>query len=36
MATWQIQHAKAQFSEVIEKAQSEGPQFITRHGRLAR
>ena len=29
---WQIQDAKARLSEVIEKAVSEGPQTITRHG----
>ena len=32
MAVWQIQHAKARLSEVIERAHSEGPQTITRHG----
>ena len=32
MAVWQIQHAKARLSEVIERARSEGPQTITRHG----
>jgi len=32
MATWQIQDAKARFSEVIERARTEGPQMITRHG----
>jgi prevent-host-death family protein len=29
---WQIQEAKARFSEVIDKACTEGPQIITRHG----
>jgi antitoxin Phd len=29
---WQVQEAKARLSEVIELAQSDGPQFITRHG----
>lgn len=29
---WQVQEAKARLSEVIERAQSDGPQFITRHG----
>jgi antitoxin Phd len=33
MADWQVQEAKARFSEVVEKARSEGPQTITRHGR---
>jgi prevent-host-death family protein len=32
MAIWQIQHAKARLSEVIERARNEGPQTITRHG----
>ncbi len=33
MAIWQLQDAKAHFSQVIEKAQSDGPQYITRHGK---
>ncbi len=32
---WTVVEAKARFSEVLEKAQSEGPQTITRHGRSA-
>ena len=32
MAVWQIQEAKAHLSEAIEKAVSEGPQIIIRHG----
>jgi antitoxin Phd len=32
MAAWQIQQAKAHLSELIERAQREGPQIITRHG----
>jgi antitoxin Phd len=32
MATWPVQHAKSRFSEVIERARTEGPQTITRHG----
>lgn len=32
MRAWQIQHAKARLSEVIERARQEGPQTITRHG----
>jgi len=32
MAVWQIQHAKARLSEVIERARNEGPQTITRYG----
>jgi prevent-host-death family protein len=33
MATWQIQQAKSKLSELIEKARSEGPQTITKHGK---
>lgn len=33
MAKWRVEHAKARFSELIEKARTEGPQTITRHGR---
>jgi prevent-host-death family protein len=33
MATWQVQEAKTRLSEVIERARTEGPQTITRHGR---
>ncbi len=32
MRTWQLQDAKTRLSEVIECAQTEGPQTITRHG----
>ena len=32
MAMWQVQDAKTRFSEVIERARTEGPQTITRHG----
>jgi prevent-host-death family protein len=32
---WTVAEAKAKFSEVIERAQSEGPQTITRKGRKA-
>jgi antitoxin Phd len=31
--SWQIQTAKAQFSEVFRRARSEGPQRITRQGK---
>ena len=33
MRTWQVQDAKTRLSEVIERARSEGPQSITRHGK---
>jgi prevent-host-death family protein len=33
--SWRIAQAKAKFSEVVEKAQSNGPQTITRRGRTA-
>jgi prevent-host-death family protein len=32
MAAWSVQQAKARLSEVIERARTEGPQTITRHG----
>ncbi len=32
---WTVAEAKAKFSEVIERAQSDGPQMITRKGRKA-
>jgi antitoxin Phd len=30
---WQLQTAKARFSELFQSARSEGPQLITRHGK---
>jgi antitoxin Phd len=30
---WQIQEAKAKFSELVQKAIDEGPQTVTRRGR---
>jgi prevent-host-death family protein len=30
--TWTVAEAKAKFSEVLEKAKSEGPQKISKHG----
>jgi prevent-host-death family protein len=33
--TWTVAEAKAKFSEVIEKARTDGPQTITRNGRTA-
>ncbi len=32
---WTVAEAKAKFSEIIERAMSEGPQTITRNGRTA-
>ena len=32
-ATWQLQSAKAQFSEVIRRALTNGPQVITKQGK---
>ncbi len=32
MATWQLQDAKARFSEVVNQAQTGEPQIITRRG----
>lgn len=34
-ATWTVAEAKAKFSALIERARSEGPQKITKHGRTA-
>jgi prevent-host-death family protein len=31
--TWTVAEAKAKFSELLDKANSEGPQRITKHGR---
>lgn len=31
--SWQLQEAKSKFSEVILRAGTEGPQWITKHGR---
>ena len=31
---WSVSEAKAKFSEVIERARSQGPQIITRKGRM--
>lgn len=33
MQAWQMQEAKARLSEVVKKAEKEGPQSITLHGR---
>jgi prevent-host-death family protein len=33
MHTWTVAEAKAKFSELIDKAQAQGPQKITKHGR---
>ena len=30
---WQIQQAKARFSEMVERTLKEGPQTVTRHGK---
>jgi prevent-host-death family protein len=32
---WSVAQAKARFSEVLERARAEGPQFVTRNGRDA-
>jgi prevent-host-death family protein len=32
--TWTVAEAKAKFSELIDKAKSEGPRKITKHGRI--
>ena len=30
--TWQVQDAKARFSELLERSLSEGPQIVTKRG----
>ena len=32
---WQLQEAKARFSELFRRARTQGPQRVTRHGREA-
>lgn len=34
-SVWTVAKAKAQFSEVIDRAATEGPQTVTRNGRKA-
>lgn len=31
-STWQLQSAKARFSELFRRARTEGPQWVTKHG----
>ena len=33
MSHWQVQDAKARFSELVRRVRSEGPQHVTVHGR---
>lgn len=33
MQSWQMQEAKARLSELVKRAEAEGPQDITLHGR---
>lgn len=33
MRDWPVKDAKSRFSELVELAETEGPQTITRHGR---
>jgi len=33
--TWQLQEAKNKFSNLVEKAQRNGPQVVTKHGKEA-
>jgi prevent-host-death family protein len=32
---WQLQTAKQHFSELVERARTQGPQVVTKHGRDA-
>lgn len=31
--SWQLQEAKNKFSNLVERAQKEGPQIVTKHGK---
>jgi prevent-host-death family protein len=31
--SWQLQEAKSKFSQVVNRALEDGPQFVTRHGK---
>ena len=33
--TWQIKDARANFSALVDRAMSDGPQIVTRHGKKA-
>ncbi len=33
MATWQVQKAKAHLSDLLDDAETKGPQVITKHGK---
>lgn len=33
--SWKLQDAKAKFSQLVDKALKEEPQYVTRHGRNA-
>ena len=33
--TWQLQDAKSKFSQLVENAMSNEPQFVTKHGKKA-
>jgi len=35
MENWQLQKAKNHFSDLVRRAEEEGPQTITRHGKAA-
>lgn len=35
MGSWTVAEAKSRFSEVVDRARSEGPQRVTRYGRPA-
>lgn len=35
MLEWQLQDAKNRFSELVRRAQAEGPQMVTIHGKPA-
>ena len=35
MSAWKLEDAKNRFSELVRRAASQGPQFVTKHGKEA-
>ena len=33
MSTWQVNAARSRFSDLLERAENQGPQIITHHGK---
>ena len=32
--SWQLQEAKNKFSEIVDRVLNDGPQFVSRHGKI--